>query len=60
VPSDPQAAKEYRDLILQDFEVYIQDIQEYFHCLEGERTRAFDEARDVSQEYGRFLQRVDQ
>ncbi|WP_282129537.1 hypothetical protein [Roseobacter litoralis] len=55
VPSDPQAAREYADLIQNDFEIYIQDIQRYFRCLDDERTRAFQEAREVSEEYGRFL-----
>ena len=54
-PSDPQAAREYADLIRNDFEVYIQDIQSYFRCLDDERARAFQEAREVSEEYGRFL-----
>ncbi|NNK16620.1 MAG: hypothetical protein HKP51_06925 [Sulfitobacter sp.] len=55
VPSDPQAAQEYADLIRKDFEVYVQDIQSYFLCLDDERARAFQEAREVSEEYGRFL-----
>ena len=54
VPSDPQAAQEYADLIRNDFEAYIQDIQIYFRCLDEERARAFQEAREVSEEYGRF------
>jgi hypothetical protein len=56
VPNDPQAAQEYADIIRQDFEYYITDIQHYFRCLDTERARAFEEAREVSQEYGRFLQ----
>ena len=56
VPTDPQDVQEYRDLIGRDFESYIADIQSYFRCLEEERVRAFEEAREVSQEYGRFLQ----
>ncbi|WP_259994391.1 hypothetical protein [Sulfitobacter sp. S190] len=55
VPSDPQAAREYADIIRLDFESYIGDIQNYFRCLDDERARAFEEAREVSQEYGRFL-----
>ena len=55
VPSDPQAAQEYADLIRNDFEVYIQDIQSYIRCLDDERARAFQEAREVSEEYGQFL-----
>lgn len=58
VPSDSQAARDYADLIRGDFETYIQDIQSYFRCLDGERARAFEEAREVSEEYGRFLQLV--
>ena len=55
VPSDRVAAVEYADLIRQDFEDYIRDIQQYFQCLDGERARAFEEARAVSQDYGAFL-----
>jgi len=55
VPSDPQTAQEFGDLIRRDFEFYIQDIQTYFRCLDDERARAFEEAREVSEEYGRFL-----
>jgi len=55
VPSDPQAAREYADIIRNDFELYIRDIQSYFRCLDGERARAFEEAREVSEEYGRFV-----
>lgn len=58
VPSDSQAARDYADIIRGDFEDYIQDIQSYFRCLDGERARAFKEAREVSEEYGRFLQLV--
>ena len=58
VPSDPAAAKEYEDLIRQDFETYISDVQDYFRCMEGERARAFTEAQEVSQEYGRFVQQM--
>ena len=56
VPTDPQDVQEYRDLIGRDFETYVADIQAYFRCLEDERGRAFEEAREVSEEYGRFLQ----
>ena len=58
VPSDSQAAWDYADIIRGDFEDYIQDIQSYFRCLDSERARAFEEAREVSEEYGRFLQLV--
>ena len=58
LPSDSQAARDYADIIRGDFEDYIQDIQSYFRCLDSERARAFEEAREVSEEYGRFLQLV--
>lgn len=57
VPNDPSAVQEFRDLIRQDFEFYIHEVQEYFRCLDGERGRAFDEAREVSQQYQLFLGR---
>lgn len=58
VPTDADDIREYSDLIRSDFELYIEDIQAYFRCLEEERARAFEEAREVSEEYGRFLQVV--
>ncbi|QFS85074.1 hypothetical protein [Roseivivax sp. THAF197b] len=58
VPSDSQAARDYADIIRRDFEVYITDIQNFFRCLEQERARAFEEAREVSQDYDRFLELV--
>jgi len=58
LPNDSQAVRNYADIIRQDFENYILDIQSHFRCLDGERARAFEEAREVSQDYGRFLQLV--
>jgi len=45
----------YADLIRSDFETYIADVQDYFRCLDTERARAFHEAREVSDDYARFL-----
>lgn len=56
VPAEPNDAHQFRELIRQDFEFYIRDIQAYFRCLDEERERAFKEAQEVSQDYGRFLQ----
>ncbi len=58
LPNDSQAARDYADIIRRDFEDYIQDIQSYFRYLDEERARAFEEAREVSEDYGRFLQSV--
>ena len=60
VPHDPETQREFEDLIRQDFETYIADVQEYFRCLDTERARAFQEARKMSEEYGRFLQKMSQ
>lgn len=49
---------DHKDIIRQDFEDYIIDIQRYFRCLDSERARAFEEAREVSADYGRFLRLV--
>lgn len=56
VPDDLVAVAEFADLINKDFETYIYDVQAYFRCLEDERARAFEEARQVSQDYESFLQ----
>ncbi|MEP3332301.1 hypothetical protein [Sedimentitalea sp.] len=58
VPSDLQTVRDYADIIGRDFELYLRDIQSYFRCLDEERSRAFKEAREVSQEYGRFLELI--
>ncbi|UWQ77454.1 hypothetical protein K3724_23055 (plasmid) [Leisingera sp. M658] len=58
VPADPDAIREYSNLIQGDFETYISDVQDYFRCLEAERARAFQEAQEVSQEYGQFVQLI--
>ena len=59
LPASREDMRAYADLIRRDFETYIADVQEYFRCLDEERARAFIEARDVSEEYGRFLDAVE-
>ena len=49
----------YADLIRADFESYIAKVQDYFRCLDEERGRAFIEAREVSEDYGRFVEAVE-
>ncbi|MEO9739384.1 MAG: hypothetical protein ABJO09_20795 [Hyphomicrobiales bacterium] len=58
VPDDAAAVVEFGNLIRRDFEDYIHNVQFYFHCLDTERGRAFEEARQVSQQYGAFSQRA--
>lgn len=55
VPGDPVSLAEFADLIRQEFEVYFQGIPRYLQCLDEERTRAFKEAQEVSQEYEAFV-----
>lgn len=55
-PTDQALAREFRDLIVEDFEMYLSDITSYFRCLDEERARAFDESAEVAQEYGRFIE----
>jgi hypothetical protein len=49
----------YRDLIRGDFETYIAEVQDYFRCIDEERARAFSEAREVSEDYGRFIDAIE-
>jgi hypothetical protein len=58
LPNDSTYTREYADILRRDFYLYIADIEAYFRCLDEERARAFDEARQVSQDYARFLQMV--
>lgn len=59
LPASRDDMRAYADLIRGDFETYIFDVQEYFRCIDEERARAFIEAREVSEEYGRFIDAVD-
>lgn len=59
LPTSREDMRAYADLIRGDFEAYIADVQEYFRCIDDERARAFVEAREVSEEYGRFLDAVE-
>ena len=54
LPSEAADIRAYADLIRDDFESYIAAVQDYFRCLDAERARAFLEAQEVSQDYGRF------
>jgi hypothetical protein len=56
LPQSQEDMRTYADLIRGDFEAYIADVQDYFRCLDEERAWAFIEAREVSEEYGRFIE----
>ncbi len=58
VPADPSVESGYAEIIRAEFEDYFTNVQKYFRCLDAERARLFDEARDVSGEYENFLRRV--
>ncbi|KGM46647.1 hypothetical protein ATO9_22790 [Pseudooceanicola atlanticus] len=60
VPQDARVAEDYADIIRRDFELYFRDIQSYLRCLDAERARAFQEGREVSEDYRRFLGRSDE
>ncbi|MBL4919181.1 hypothetical protein [Szabonella alba] len=59
LPMSREDMRIYADLIRGDFESYIADVQDYFRCLDEERARAFVEAREVSEEYGRFIEALE-
>ena len=59
LPTSREDMRAYADLIRGDFEAYIANVQDYFRCLDDERARAFVEAREVSEDYGRFIQALE-
>lgn len=59
LPASREDIRIYADLIRGDFESYIADVQDYFRCLDEERARAFIEAREVSEDYGRFIEALE-
>lgn len=59
LPQSQEDMRTYADLIRGDFEAYIADVQEYFRCIDEERAQAFVEAREVTEEYGRFIEVVE-
>jgi len=58
LPADIDAAREYRDLIYEDYQRYFEDFSAYLQCLDEERARAFQEGQEVSEEYRRFFDQV--
>ena len=59
LPQSREDMRIYADLIRADFETYIAEVQNYFRCLYEERARAFIEAREFSEDYGRFVEAVE-
>ena len=59
LPASREDMRAYADIIRGDFEAYFADVQEYFRCIDEERARAFAEAREVSEEYGQFIEAVE-
>jgi len=59
LPQSREDMRAYADLIRRDFEAYIADVQDYFRCLDEERARAFVEAREVGEDYSRFMNAVE-
>jgi hypothetical protein len=59
LPTSREDMRTYAELIRGDFETYIADVQDYFRCLDEERERAFLEAQEVSEDYGRFVEAVE-
>jgi hypothetical protein len=59
LPQSQDDMRIYADLIRGDFEAYIADVQDYFRCADEERARVFAEAREVSEDYGRFVGSVE-
>ena len=58
VPAETDAAREFRDLIYDDYQVYFEDFSRYLQCLDQERARAFQEGQEVSEEYRQFFDQV--
>ena len=59
LPQSREDMRLYADLLRADFETYIAEVQTYFRCLDDERARAFVEAREVSEEYGRLVEALE-
>ncbi len=59
LPRSQEDMRTYADLIRGDFEAYIADVQDCFRCLDEERERAFVEAREVSEDYGRLIEAME-
>ncbi|WP_227513939.1 MULTISPECIES: hypothetical protein [Rhodobacterales] len=58
MPAETDAAREFRDLIYDDYQVYFEDFSRYLQCLDQERARAFQEGQEVSEEYRQFFDQV--
>lgn len=56
LPSDARLMREFEGLLRDEFEQYLNDVTEYFRCIDAERDRAWREAAGVTAQYGAFLE----
>ena len=55
MPTDTDDVRAYADLLRRDAETYFDYVEQYFRCQDQARREVFEQAREVSEEYGRFL-----
>ena len=59
LPTNTDDVRAYADLLRRDAEAYFVDVERYLRCLDQERREIFEQAREVSEDYARVLEIVD-
>ena len=57
-PNNAEIAREYADILRQDFETYLQNVQRFFLCLDQARVEMVGITNEVIEDYQRFLEIV--
>jgi len=59
MPTNADDVQAYADLLKRDAEMYFIDVEQYFRCLDRQRREVFEQAREVSGDYARVLEFLD-
>ncbi len=55
LPTTQAEADEFGSLVTEEAERYFQDTQDYLSCLDRDRVRVFQEAREFTAQYSQYI-----
>ncbi len=59
MPTNADDVRAYAVLLRRDAETYFTDVERYFRCMDQQRREVFEQAREVSGDYARVLEFLD-
>lgn len=58
MPTNVDDVRAYADLLRHDAKTYFDDVEQYFRCQDQVRREVFDQARELSEDYARVLEKL--